>query len=286
MGDHKNNIWELSRHQHLVLVAQAFTLTGDARYSQFAIGQIRSWLAENPFQCGINWASSLEVAFRALSWVWIFHLLGSEMDAAFKTEFPTGFPIATGCTWNTISRSTFRPIRTCWARRWPCTRLGGCFRNSNDRRSGAGRGGAFSWRNSGNRFMPTAGTSSSRLSYHVYTTDMFLFHHTLGAAAGARAAGGDGGVSSGGRSGRMGRFPSSGTTMAGVCSIRLFGPRNGFARATLATCSVLLGREYFRYNESDLMEQALWWVGPRAMTTKPAPLVSAKSRCFPCNRAL
>ena len=88
VGDHKN-IWELSRHQHLVLVAQAFTLTGDVRYSQYVFGQLRHWWRENPFQRGINWASSLEVGFRALSWIWIFHLLGKGMDAACRKQFLT-----------------------------------------------------------------------------------------------------------------------------------------------------------------------------------------------------
>ena len=66
-GDHKV-IWELNRHQHLILLAQAFLLTGRREYLDEAFRQIESWLDANPFLRGINWASALEVAFRALSW--------------------------------------------------------------------------------------------------------------------------------------------------------------------------------------------------------------------------
>ena len=78
-GDHKV-IWELNRHQHLTLLAQAFLLTGRREYLDEAFRQIESWLDANPFLRGINWASALEVAFRALSWAWLWHMAG-EPDA-------------------------------------------------------------------------------------------------------------------------------------------------------------------------------------------------------------
>jgi hypothetical protein len=68
IGDHKI-IWELNRHQHLVALAQA-------GFRDEVIAQWTHWQTENPYPIGINWASSLEVAFRALSSLWIRHLLG------------------------------------------------------------------------------------------------------------------------------------------------------------------------------------------------------------------
>src|ERR1035437_4461197 len=50
------------------LLAQAFLLTRRREYLDEAFRQIESWLDANPFLHGINWASALEVAFRALSW--------------------------------------------------------------------------------------------------------------------------------------------------------------------------------------------------------------------------
>ena len=44
VGDHKV-IWELNRHQHLVVLAQAWRLTNDARYKDELFAQLESWLA-------------------------------------------------------------------------------------------------------------------------------------------------------------------------------------------------------------------------------------------------
>ncbi len=75
VGDHKV-IWELNRHQHLVTLAKAYCVSGDKRYVTELVAQWRSWQKANPYPLGINWASSLEVAFRSLSWLWVLHLLG------------------------------------------------------------------------------------------------------------------------------------------------------------------------------------------------------------------
>ncbi len=76
VGDHKV-VWELNRHQFLVTLAQASLLSGDRRYSDRAIELMLAWLRDNPPAMGINWASSLEVAFRAISWLWTLRLLDS-----------------------------------------------------------------------------------------------------------------------------------------------------------------------------------------------------------------
>ena len=73
-GDHKV-IWELNRHQHLVTLAKAWALTGQDRYVSELTAQWYGWQQANPYPLGINWASSLEVGFRSLSWIWVRHLL-------------------------------------------------------------------------------------------------------------------------------------------------------------------------------------------------------------------
>lgn len=73
-GDSKV-IWELNRHQHLVTLAKAHCLTGESRFVQEIYCQWDAWHRDNPYPVGINWASSLEVGFRALSWLWTWHLL-------------------------------------------------------------------------------------------------------------------------------------------------------------------------------------------------------------------
>ena len=74
VGDSKIT-WELNRHQHFVTLAKAYWLSGEARYTREIFAQWQHWHADNPYPIGINWASSLEVAFRSLSWIWTYFLL-------------------------------------------------------------------------------------------------------------------------------------------------------------------------------------------------------------------
>src|SRR5947209_10785729 len=76
VGDHKVT-WELNRHQHLVTLAKAWLLTGERAYADEIFAQWYSWQRANPYPLGANWASSLEVAFRSLSWIWVDHLLAA-----------------------------------------------------------------------------------------------------------------------------------------------------------------------------------------------------------------
>jgi hypothetical protein len=73
VGDSKV-VWELNRHQWLVGLGQAYRLTGDERYGSMFAETIRNWLRANPPGMGINWTSSLEVAFRLISWCWALSL--------------------------------------------------------------------------------------------------------------------------------------------------------------------------------------------------------------------
>jgi hypothetical protein len=76
VGDHKI-IWELNRHQHWLPLGRAAWLTGDPRYATAIARDLESWLTANPPLAGINWASMLEIGFRAISWTWAAHnLLG------------------------------------------------------------------------------------------------------------------------------------------------------------------------------------------------------------------
>lgn len=74
IGDSKV-IWELNRHQWLVHLAQAWRLTRYEGYAEAVVKHLDAWLHENPPGIGINWTSSLEVAFRIISWSWTFALL-------------------------------------------------------------------------------------------------------------------------------------------------------------------------------------------------------------------
>jgi len=87
VGDHKVT-WELNRHQHLVTLAKAWVLTGEEKYVAKLVRQWYAWQGANPFPLGINWASTLEVAFRSLSGLWVRFLLADcpSVPAAFERD--------------------------------------------------------------------------------------------------------------------------------------------------------------------------------------------------------
>ena len=67
--------WELNRHQHLVTLAKAYRLSGKEKFATELFDQWKHWWRENSYPIGVNWTSSLEVAFRSLSWLWVYFLL-------------------------------------------------------------------------------------------------------------------------------------------------------------------------------------------------------------------
>ncbi len=69
----KKIVWELNRHQHFFTLGVAFWMTGDERYAEIFARHLESWMKQNPPGIGINWSSSLEVALRAVSWIWAFN---------------------------------------------------------------------------------------------------------------------------------------------------------------------------------------------------------------------
>ncbi len=74
--------WELSRGQHLPILAQAYLFAGRERYAPEAVDQIRDWIRANPPQLGVNWASAMDVAIRAVNWLWTAGLLADAQAAA------------------------------------------------------------------------------------------------------------------------------------------------------------------------------------------------------------
>ena len=71
-GD-KKIIWELNRHQYFMTLGRAYWYTRDERYAEAFAAHLSDWMDRNPPKLGINWASSLEVAFRSVSWLWAFN---------------------------------------------------------------------------------------------------------------------------------------------------------------------------------------------------------------------
>lgn len=91
LGDSKV-IWELNRHQWMARLGQAYRLTGDERFAAAFARHVTGWIEANPPGVGINWASSLEVAFRVISWSWALHLFrgASPLTGGLRAQILAG----------------------------------------------------------------------------------------------------------------------------------------------------------------------------------------------------
>jgi hypothetical protein len=81
-------IWEISRLQHLTLLATAWFLSRDEAYAQRLADQLRSWSRENPFLSGVHWTSGIEIGIRLISLTWIRRLLNEwpEVTGNFEDD--------------------------------------------------------------------------------------------------------------------------------------------------------------------------------------------------------
>jgi hypothetical protein len=85
VGDHKIT-WELNRHQWLVWLALAARATNESTYEAAIHRHLAHWLHHNPRGVGINWASSLEVAFRSIAWTWALHIAPRALPEALARD--------------------------------------------------------------------------------------------------------------------------------------------------------------------------------------------------------
>lgn len=67
--------WELSRFHHALRLGQAYRYSEDERYAQEIVDQIADWIARNPAGFGVNWAGPMDVAIRAVNWIWAYYLI-------------------------------------------------------------------------------------------------------------------------------------------------------------------------------------------------------------------
>jgi hypothetical protein len=81
--------WELSRCQHFVWLGQAYWLTGDEKYTREFRAEIEDWITQNPPEFGVNWACSMDIAIRAVNWLWGYAFFQSSpvLDDDFRWRF-------------------------------------------------------------------------------------------------------------------------------------------------------------------------------------------------------
>lgn len=81
--------WELSRFQHLVTLGKAYLYTNDEKYVKEFMTEINDWIENNPVELGVNWITAMEVAIRAVNWIWAYNFFAysSAITQNFKIRF-------------------------------------------------------------------------------------------------------------------------------------------------------------------------------------------------------
>jgi hypothetical protein len=183
VGDHKV-IWELNRHQHLVTLAKARLLSGDEKYTRELMAQWRSWIKANPYPLGINFGSTLEVAYRSLSWIWVDQLLARTGEQAeFRAEMAPALAFHGRYIKRYLS-TYFSPNTHLLGEAVALFFLGTLYPQMP---------GATRWQESGWRILlheaqrqvrPDGVYFEQSLYYHVYALDFFLYARLLAARNG------------------------------------------------------------------------------------------------------
>jgi len=257
-GDHKL-IWELNRHQHLVILAQDALLHQREESRTELATQLEQWMEQNPFQRGINWASALEVAFRALSWIWIYHLDGPRLPAALRARFLQTlyrhglhleanlshyFSPNTHLLGEAVALYALGVVLLEWPRSEHWRKLGESVLDQQLDCQVQADGSHF----------------EHSSYYHVYALDMFLFAAALGAMKPrwqevlTRMA-----VYLDALMGPSRRLPFIGDDDGGRF-FHPFGNPAEYGRATLATAAALLGGGTWAWLRSDWRWQGAWWM--------------------------
>lgn len=284
VGDHKV-IWELNRHQHLVTLAKAWLLTRKAVYASEIVNQWNSWQAANPHPLGINWASSLEVAFRSLSWLWVRSLLaGCE---ALPVNFQTDLVLALQLHGRYIDRylsTYFSPNTHLLGEAVALFSIGTLCPEISAAESWRNKGWDIILRESERQVRPDGVYFEQALYYHVYALDFFLHARMLASKSGVAIPQ---------------RFDNVLQKMLDVVhALSEGGPIEGFgdddggrvfdARRNRVECmtdplaigAILYGRE--KYATAKLTGESIWLFGDEAIGTleKPHSGRDAASKTF------
>ncbi len=269
VGDHKVT-WELSRHQHLVTLAKAYYLARAERFVTELVKQWYDWQKQNPYPIGVNWASSLEVAFRSLSWLWVRHLL--QGCPAVSARFGADVERALALNARHIERylsTYFSPNTHLLGEGVALFFIGTLCPQFSAARRWRQKGWGIVLREADRQVRPDGMHFEQSLYYHVYALDFFLharalatrnqigvppqFDRTLEKMLEILAA-----------LGQTGMPPRLGDDDGG----RVFNPRRNRAEHMLdplAVGAAIFGRADFKTAARGLTEELVWLLGPEGV---------------------
>jgi hypothetical protein len=294
VGDHKV-IWELNRHQHLVTLAKAQLLSrdndndNDDKYVRELTSLWHSWIRANPYPLGINWGSTLEVAFRSLSWIWVDQLLaaGTTESADVLSELRSELAPALAFHGRYIERylsTYFSPNTHLLGEAVALFFLGTLY----PQMPGAARWKESGWQivlhEAGRQVRPDGVYFEQSLHYHVYALDFFLYARLLAARNGMEIPPAYDAV--------LGRMLNV------VAALAQAGPAEGFGdddggrlwnprrnRTEQMTDPLALGAVMYsmEFSAARLTEEAIWLFGNQAVAdlSKSPASPAARSIAFP-----
>jgi hypothetical protein len=269
VGDSKIT-WELNRHQHFVTLAKAYRLAGEARFAREVFVQWKHWHEQNPYPIGINWASSLEVAFRTLSWIWTFFLLGDTelFGENLRSQWLAALELNGRHIENHLS-TYFSPNTHLLGEALALFSVGVLFPGFRSASRWQRRGWDILEKESAKQVRSDGFYFEQSTYYHVYALDMFLHARILAELNGMRVP-----ASFDERLQRMlnvllllgrgGVVPSFGDDDGG----RLFAPQRNRAEHMLdplSTGAVLYQRGDFKFLAGDVREETLWLMGMKGV---------------------
>lgn len=278
VGDHKA-IWELNRHQHLVLLAQAWRLTGRVSYLNAIGAHLEHWMDRNPYGQGMQWTSALEVAFRLLSWLWAWHLAAEALPDQLRARWAGGLFEHGAFLANNLS-VYFSPNTHLLGEAVALHALGRLFPTLPGAAGWAALGGRIVAQEMDNQMRADGSHFEQSSYYHVYAIDFFLLHSLLETVTPAyreRLAKAADYLKT--LLGPAGRIPLLGDDDGG----RLFHPygeRAAFGRATMAACAHALGRADWPNLAADRAEMAAWWLGVGALDAAETPWMDAEGEAY------
>src|ERR1700676_299708 len=269
VGDSKIT-WELNRHQHFVTLAKAYWLTRDDKFVREIFAEWTHWHKQNLYPIGINWASSLEVGFRSLSWIWTFFLLQEcpLFTAELRQQWQSALNLS-GRHIETYLSTYFSPNTHLLGEALALFFLGTLFPSLRSAPRWQRRGWETIEREAARQVRPDGFYFEQSTYYHVYAVDMFLHDRILVGLNGIPISPAFDKILLGMLNalfllGRAGLQPKIGDDDGG----RLFDPQRNRAEHLLdplATGAVLYQRGDFKFAAGGPREETLWLLGVKGL---------------------
>jgi uncharacterized heparinase superfamily protein len=284
--------WEPRRHQWLVRMAQAYTLTGDSRYAEACIAALDAWLDDQErASAEADFTESPEVAARLMSWCWVLMLLRTASDVSDIWITRLLVAVARQVTHLQRSLALYCPPPTqVTGNALALVYAGALCPDSADARQ---------WRDQGARVLIAQSEAQicadgvhfeQSTCFHAYTADVYLHFLLLASRNGLEVP-----AAVAQRIERMiefllairrpdGSIPSIGDGDGGT--LLPLAPRRGAdSRGRFALAAALFERPDFCWAAEGLAPEVAWLMGPEGVrrfdALRPSPPASTGSRVFP-----